>query len=77
MKVADYKCNLCGESLIHLEELIGIKLDSDSEFRPRPLEQADTHICEQCLIAIENFAKKWKGKDEMTPAEKHGWGLCW
>jgi hypothetical protein len=77
MKISDFKCNLCGEGIAHVDELIGVKLDSNAEFCPTNVENTDTHLCDCCLIAIEDFCKKWKKREEMSPAEKYAWGLCW
>jgi len=77
MKMSDYKCNLCGEKLILVDELIGLKIDSKAEFFPANIEEADMHICGCCLSAIRLFSDKWDRRDDMTPAQKHAWGLCW
>lgn len=77
MKISKLKCNLCGEGAEASDEFVGLKLDSNAEFCPTNLENTDIYICDCCLVAIEDFAAKWKRRDEMSPAEKHAWGLCW
>ena len=77
MRVEEYTCNLCGEELKNTDEFIGMNLGSNSEFCPSNIETAKYHICGCCIVAMGAFAEKWRDKDNMSPAAKYAWGLCW
>lgn len=76
MKVSDYKCDICKESLVNINVFIGFSFsDTKGEFKPDPVEKAKNHICEDCLNDLVKFHAKWKKLDNMTPAEKHAWEI--
>lgn len=78
MKVADYRGDICKESLVNSDVFIGFGAKDDSpELIPVPVEEADNHICVDCLDELTEFREKWKRRDAMSPEEKHAWGLRW
>ena len=58
MKVEDYKCNFCGETLGNLEELIGINMNSDAILYSAPTKEAEYHLCQDCLVSIVEFSNR-------------------
>ena len=78
MRVKDYKCDICKESIVNTDEFIGFAMKTDaSEYYPVPVEKAKNHICRQCLDDLSKFHKKWSEKDTMSAAQLHAWELSW
>jgi len=79
MKVDDYKCDICKDSLREVKELIGFSVRLDGTFYPRPVEVATNHMCAYCFDNMEAFIRQTRKaqKGQMSPAEKQGWSLSW
>jgi len=75
MKVDEYKCNVCNEILINVDELIGFSMKNDAEFYPKPVEKASYHICNCCLDSLALFKSRWDKKETMTPAVRRSWEM--
>lgn len=62
MKISDYGCNICGEILENIDELIGVQQDSKCEWSKHPIEKCKIHICRPCFEELYRF---WSNFEEL------------
>jgi hypothetical protein len=65
MKVDDYACDICKESLRVVETMIGLQHQENCTYKQVPIEQADNHLCVPCIKELhEYFNREFPVPDE-------------
>ncbi len=78
MKVGNYSCDICKETLENIDELVGFSVrENDGTLYPVPVEKASNHFCRCCLDEVAIFQKFWVTKESLTPAERRWAELSW
>jgi len=62
MIVKEIACNICGEKLTSVEEMIGIEQDNNCVWKETHLEATDVHLCFGCIEEVHKFMTKFLKK---------------